>query len=265
MKNLQIFGTLTIFLLLAIFASYTYYNASSLKEEVRFQDDQITQLEEQLEHLQGSNSSLLDRLSDLSLISKTGADNISKSLENISQQYSFIEDLTTKVQFKDSLNTALMENLKRSLDDFDDEDVQIEVKGSIVHVSISDQLLFDVGSSAVSSEAKDVLDKLASIINDHSDLQVMVEGHTDAEPIKGGCMNDNWDLSVKRATSIVRLLQEDYFVDPARMTAAGRGEYIPIVDNDTEIGRSQNRRTEVIMTPKLDQFFALLESPVLQN
>ena len=248
-----------------IFASCNNQKVTELETKLSQKDGQISQLEQQLAHLQGTNSSLLDRLSDLSVISKQGADNISKSLENISQQYDFIQDLTTKVQSKDSLNMALMQNLKRSLDDFNDDDVQIEVKGSMVHVSISDKLLFDIGSSSVSAEAKGVLNKLASIINDHSELQVMVEGHTDDEPLKGSCLTDNWDLSVKRATSIVRLLQEDYFVDPTRMTAAGRGEHIPRGNNDSPDGRSLNRRTEIIMTPKLDQFFALMESPVLQN
>lgn len=262
MKN-QIF--LLSMLSTIVFSSCNQQKVATLEKTLTQKEEQIEQLEAQLEHLQGSNSSLLDRLSDLSLISKQGADNISKSLQNISQQYSFIEDLTTKIQSKDSLNMALVMNLKRTLKDFDDQDIQVEVRGSIVHVSISDKLLYKTGSAVISDGAKDVLDKLAAIINDHEDLQVMVEGHTDDVPYGGNCLEDNWDLSVKRATSIVRRLEQDYFVNPERMTAAGRGQFVPKYDNLTNEGRKMNRRTEIIMTPKLDQFFALLESPVLTN
>ncbi|MEZ5042648.1 MAG: OmpA family protein [Saprospiraceae bacterium] len=236
-----------------------------LERELALKDDKIKLLEEQLSHLQKTNGSLLDRLSDLSVINKTGAESIQKSLENMTQQYSFIQELTSKVHSKDSLNLALVMNLKRSLSNINDDDVQIEVKGGVVYVSISDKLLFRSGSSKITSEARGVLGKLALVINDHSDLNILVEGHTDNVPISNSCMEDNWDLSVKRATSVVRILEEEYYVAPERLTAAGRSEYIPKSDNGSSAGRSINRRTEIIITPQLDQFFQLLETPPIAD
>ncbi|MCB0686295.1 MAG: OmpA family protein [Saprospiraceae bacterium] len=233
------------------------------KREMALKDEQIKQLQEQLDHLKNTETSLLDRLSDLSVINKAGAESINKSLESINQQYSFIENLTSKIQEKDSINLALVMNIKRSLADVNDSDVQVEVKGGVVYVSISDKMLFRSGSSTLTSQAQGVLGKLATIINDHQDLNILVEGHTDNVPINNECLLDNWDLSVKRATSVVRSLQEEYFVSPERMTAGGRSQYLPKADNDTASGRSENRRTEIIITPKLDQFFKLLETPKL--
>ena len=233
------------------------------KKELALKDQQIDQLQEQLDHIQGTNNSLLDRLSDMSVISKTGAESINKSLESINQQYSFIENLTSKIQEKDSINLALVMNLKRSLSDINDQDVQVEVRGGVVYVSISDKMLFRSGSSRLTDQALGVLGKLAAVINDHDDLNVLVEGHTDNVPISTDCLADNWDLSVKRATSVVRTLQNDYYVSPDRMTAGGRSEYVPKADNESTSGRSENRRTEINITPKLDQFFKLLEAPKL--
>ncbi len=238
---------------------------AALETEIEAKKEQIAQLEEQVEHLQNTNSSLLDRLSDLSIINKTGAESIQKSLDNMTQQYGFIQDLTQKVQTKDSINLALVMNLKRSLSDINDEDVQVEVRGGVVYVSISDKLLFSSGSSKINDSAQRVLEKIATVINDHNELDVLVEGHTDNVPINNNCIVDNWDLSVKRATSVVRVLTNDYGVYPERLTAAGRSEFIPKEDNTTVVGRSKNRRTEIVITPKLDQFFALLESPELKN
>lgn len=233
----------------------------ALESELALKTEQVQQLEEQIQHMQSTNASLLDRMADLSIVNKSGAESIQRSLESISQQYSFIQDLTTKIQSKDSLNLALVMNIKRSLSNIDDEDVQVEVKGGVVYVSISDKLLFRSGSSRITSQAEGVLAKLAGIINDHDDLNILVEGHTDDVPINNSCMEDNWDLSVKRATSVVRTLQEDYYVNPERLTAAGRSEFLPKVPNTTADGRSANRRTEIIITPKMDQFFKLLEMP----
>ena len=247
-------------LILALFAL-----SSCNKKKVKGLEEQVVQLEEQVEFLQQTNTSLLDRMSDLSVISKAGAESIQHSLENITQQYSFIQDLTSKIQSKDSLNLALVMNLKRSLSNIDDEDVQVEVKGGVVYVSISDKMLFRSGSSRITSQAMEVLEKLANIMNDHSDLNILVEGHTDNVPISNSCTKDNWDLSVKRATSVVRILEEEFYVAPERLTAAGRGDNIPKASNSTDEGRSINRRTEIIITPKMDQFFKLLEMPDLQD
>ena len=235
--------------------------ASCNKKELNLKDQQIAQLKDQIEIMKSTNAGQLDRMSDLSVVSKTGAESIQKSLENISRQTAYIEDLNKKVQSKDSLNLALVMNLKRSLSDINDTDIQVEVRGGLVHVSISDKLLFKSGSSAINAKAQDVLGKIAMVINDHDDLQVMVEGHTDNVPMNNGCITDNWDLSVMRATSVVRALSGDHYVSPERLTAAGRSYYIPKDDNETSIGRSRNRRTEIIIQPRLDQFFQLLESP----
>lgn len=218
-------------------------------------------LENQLEYFKSTNTNLLERLSDLSVVSKTGAESIKKSLEALNEQNKYIKDLTSSMQRKDSLNLVLVMNLKRSLANFDDEDIAIEVKKGVVYVSISDKMLFKSGSYKISDRAKEVIGKIAQIVNDHKDLDILVEGHTDNVPIYTECMLDNWDLSVKRATSIVRLMQTEFGVQPERMTAGGRSEYIPKESNDTTEGRAINRRTEIIILPKLDQFFNLLEPP----
>lgn len=263
MKKLEI--SLLCIIAIVLFSTCNKTKLAELERELELKDDKIGLLEEQLGHLQKTNASLLDRMSDLSIINKTGAESIQKSLENMTNQYSFIQDLTSKIHSKDSLNLALVMNLKRSLSNINDDDVQVEVKGGVVYVSISDKLLFRSGSSRITSEANDVLNKLALVINDHSDLNILVEGHTDDVPISNSCMDDNWDLSVKRATSVVRTLVDDYYVDPQRMTAAGRSQYIPKADNSSSSGRSTNRRTEIIITPKLDQFFQLLEGPMIAD
>lgn len=218
-------------------------------------------LENQLEYFKSTNTNLLERLSDLSVVSKTGAESIKKSLEALNEQNKYIKDLTSSMQRKDSLNLVLVMNLKRSLANFDDEDIAIEVKKGVVYVSISDKMLFKSGSYKIGDRAKEVIGKIAQIVNDHKDLDILVEGHTDNVPIYTECMLDNWDLSGKRATSIVRLMQTEFGVHPERMTAGGRSEYIPKESNDTNEGRAINRRTEIIILPKLDQFFNLLEPP----
>lgn len=216
-------------------------------------------LQENIDYLRKTNTNLLDRLSDMSVVSQTGAENIRKSLEAINAQGAYIKDLNDARARKDSLNLALVMNLKRSLADINDKDVTIEVKKGVVYISISDKMLFASGSSEINTEANKVLGKIAQIINDQKDLDVMVEGHTDNVPIANSCVADNWDLSVKRATSVVRILQTRFGVNPARMTAGGRSEFLPKVGNDTPENRKLNRRTEIILLPKLDQFFQLME------
>jgi|TARA_R110000868_G_scaffold221281_2_gene472810 chemotaxis protein MotB len=218
-------------------------------------------LEQQMEYFKSTNTDLLARLSDLSVVSKSGAESIKKSLEALNEQNKYIKDLTSSIQRKDSINLVLVMNLKRSLDNFEDEDINIEVKKGVVYVSISDKMLFRSGSYNISSRAEEVIGKIAKIINDHKELDILVEGHTDNVPISTECMVDNWDLSVKRATSIVRLMQTKFAVQPIRMTAGGRSEYLPKTTNATAEGRAVNRRTEIIILPKLDQFFELLEPP----
>ena len=241
---------------------------ASLQGEVKKRDadldaknSQLKSLQEQLDYMKKTNTNLLDRLSDLSVINKSGAESIRKSLDALNEQGKYIKDLNTSIQKKDSVNLSLVMNLKRSLADVNDEDVSIEVKKGVVYISISDKLMFASGSATVSSKAEAVLAKVAKVVNDHKGLDILVEGHTDAVPISTPEFKDNWDLSAKRATSVVRLLQTKFGVDPTRMTAGGRGEYEPQSGNNSRAGRKQNRRTEIIVTPKLDQFFELLSAP----
>ncbi len=249
---------LYLFLLCTLFFSCKNSEVETLKS-------QVTTLEEQLDHLQSSNSSLLDRMADMSIINRTGAESIKESIKNIGQQYEFIEDLTKKMQSKDSMNLALVMNLKRSLEDLDDDDIDVEVRGGLVHVSISDNLLFKSGSDRINPEGNQVVEKIATVLNDHDEMMVMVEGHTDDVPISNNRFSDNWALSVMRATSVVRMLQDEYGVLPERLTAAGKSEFYPREENDSDWGRSKNRRTEIVIQPRLDQFFSLLETPALDG
>jgi chemotaxis protein MotB len=234
-------------------------NELEIKEaDLAGKNSQIKTLEDQVEYLKNTNTNLLDRMSDLSVVSKTGAESIKKSLEALSEQNRQINDLTSKMQRKDSLNLALVTSLKRSLSDVNDEDVQIEVKKGVVYISLSDKMLFKSGSSDILPRAEEVLGKVAKVLNDYKDIEILVEGHTDNVPIANNCTADNWDLSVKRATSVVRSLQKKYGVSPERMTAGGRSEYVPKGSNATAEGKQLNRRTEIIILPKLDQFFQLL-------
>ncbi|MES2518043.1 MAG: OmpA family protein [Bacteroidota bacterium] len=226
--------------------------------EVEAKAKQVKALEDQIDYLKKTNTNLLDRMSDLSIVSKAGAESIKKSLETLNDQSKYIKDLNSSVQRKDSLNLALVMTLKRSLADINDDDVTVEVKKGVVYISISDKLLFQSGSAVINSKAEVVLEKVSRVVNDHKELDILVEGHTDNVPIATGCIADNWDLSAKRATSVVRLLQTKFGIAPERMTAGGRSEYAPKEVNTTEAGRKINRRTEIIVTPKLDQFFQML-------
>lgn len=230
---------------------------NGLKKELGDKDLLVKKLEDEIKYLKNSNTQLLSTMSDLQIVSKTGAESIKKSLEVLNEQSKYIKDLNQNIQRKDSINLTLVSNLKRSLADVNDEDVQVEVRGGVVYVSISDKLLFKSGSSAINPDARKVLEKVSRVINDHKELNVMVQGHTDDVPIATECVADNWDLSVKRATSVVRILQNDFKVSPDRLTAAGNGEYQPKTSNENASNRRLNRRTEIILTPKLDQFFDL--------
>ena len=221
---------------------------------------QATDLQAQIDYLKKTNTNLLDRMSDLSIVSKSGAESIKKSLETLNEQTKYTNNLNASIQRKDSINLALVMSLKRSLDDINDQDVQVEVKKGVVYVSLSDKMLFRSGSYEVLPAAENVLSKVAKVVNDHKDLDILVEGHTDAVPISTASIKDNWDLSALRATSVVRTLQNKFSVAPERLTAGGRSEFAPKDDNATSTGRQQNRRTEIIITPKMDQFFNLLSS-----
>ena len=204
---------------------------ASLNNDIKLKNDELTaktnkvkELEDQLEFLKKNNNSLLDRMSDLSVISKEGSESIKKSLEMMNVQGGQIRDLNASIQRKDSLNMALVLNLKRSLQDVSDEDVQIEVKKGVVYVSLSDKMLFKSGSSVINTQAETVLAKVAKILNDYKEIEILIEGHTDNVPIATDKITDNWDLSVLRATSVARSLQKKYGVEPVRLIAGGRGD-----------------------------------------
>lgn len=233
---------------------------SSRETQLQNERNRIAALEQQLELYKKTNNNLLERLSDLSVVSKAGAESIQKSLEAINQQSQYIQGLTSSLQRKDSLNLALVMNLKRSLGDVNDKDVTVEVKKGVVYISLSDKMLFKSGSSEIGPQAGAVLGKIAKVVNDHRELDILVEGHTDNVPIATNCIKDNWDLSAMRATAVVRQLQKEYGVSPERMTAGGRSEFVPKNTGNTADARSINRRTEIVILPKLDQFFQLLEA-----
>ena len=219
----------------------------------------ITDLNKQIDFLKQNNTTVLRQLQDLSVISSQQADNIKKSLDNIGAKDAYIQTLQESLARKDSLNMVLVMNLKGAVGNLDDQDINIKVDKGVVYIDISDKLLFKSGKYEVTNQAKTVLGKVAEVLKNQPDIEFMVEGHTDNVPYKSGVLLDNWDLSVKRATAVVRILQNQYGLEPAKMAAAGRGEYRPVTTNDTPEGRAANRRTRIVILPQLDQFFRLLE------
>jgi chemotaxis protein MotB len=218
------------------------------------------ELGDQLEYLKSNNTAALKQLEDLSVISTAQAESIRKSMENIGAKDAYIQTLQQQMARKDSLNMALVMNLKGAIGNLDDQDINIKVDKGVVYIDISDKLLFKSGSYDVTDRAKTVLGKVAAVLKNQPDIEFMVEGHTDNVPYTGGILLDNWDLSVKRATSVVRILQKQYGLEPAKMAAAGRSEYKPVGPNTTKEGRAANRRTRILILPQLDQFFKLLET-----
>lgn len=230
---------------------------SSLKSST---DNTIADLNKQVDYLKQNNNTVLNQLKDLSVVTGAQAESIKKSLDNIGAKDMYIRDLQGSIARKDSLNMALVMNLKGAIGNLDDKDINIKVDKGVVYVDISDKLLFKSASYDVTDRAKEVLGKVAKVLNNQPDIEFMVEGHTDSLPIRTAGIQDNWDLSVKRATTIVRILQDTYGVDPKRMTAAGRSQYLPLADNTSAEGRAANRRTRIVILPQLDQFFKLLET-----
>ncbi len=219
----------------------------------------IENLKKQIAFLKENNTLALKQLEDLSVISTAQAQSIKQSLENIGAKDAYIQGLQTSLARKDSLNLALVTNLKGAIGNIDDSDINIKIDKGVVFIDISDKLLFKTGSFVVSNEAKQVLGKVAQVLKNQPDIEFMVEGHTDNAAYAKGASLDNWELSVKRATAVVKILQNEYGLDPAKMTAAGRSEYVPVASNDTKEGQAANRRTRIIVLPQLDQFFKLLE------
>lgn len=221
---------------------------------------EIDNLKKMNEFLKNNNNSTLNELQDLSVISTSQAESIKKSLDHLGAKDSYIKNLQSTIARKDSLTMALVRNLKSALDDINDQDINIKVDKGVVYVDISDKMLFNSGSFDITPHAKMVLGKVAKVLNAHPDIEFMIEGNTDSNPYHQGVLLDNWDLSVKRATSVARLLQNNYGINPKNITAAGRSEYSPVASNTDANGRSLNRRTRIVILPQLDQFFKLVEA-----
>lgn len=232
-----------------------------LREQLSEQKLNNTMLVTQLSDQKTINTQVLSHLKDLSVISGSQAESINKFLETMGAKDAYIKDLQSAMARKDSMNMALIMNLKGAVGDLNDRDINIKIDKGVVYIDISDKMLFKTGRYEITPRAKEVLGKVAKVLLSRPDIEFMVEGHTDNIPYNEGVLADNWDLSVKRATSVVRMLQRDYNIPPARMSAAGRSEYMPIADNMTEEGRAANRRTRIVILPQLDQFFKLLEQP----
>ena len=231
----------------------TAQNALQLREE------QIADLREQIADIKSLRDKQVTQVGDLTVLSQSANENIRETLSQLEKKDKYIQLLQAAKTKADSINLALAVNLKGVLSEgLDDKDVEVKVDKTVVFVNLSDKMLFQSGSSNLTPRASEVLGKIAKIVESRPELEVMVEGYTDNVPIKNACMDDNWDLSVKRATSVVRVLQKNFNVNPNRLIAAGRGEYNTLASNSTDAGRSTNRRTRIIILPKLDQFYDLL-------
>ena len=215
-------------------------------------------LQKQNDYLKQNNSDLINNQKELTMLTTKGAQNLEKSLESLKEKDLKITRLQDALTRKDSVTLALVTSLKSSVG-ISDPDIEVNVEKGVVFISIADKLLFKSGSYVVSDRAKEVLAKVAKVINSRPTFECMVEGHTDNVPIKNSVLLDNWDLSVKRATSIVRVLHKDLGVSPKQLIPAGRSSYIPLVENDSPANRAKNRRTRIIIMPKIDQFYDMLE------
>jgi len=228
---------------------------NSCLEEKASATSRLKTLEDQNAFLKSNNQELINNMGNLTTLSSKGAQNLEKSLESLQEKDLTIRKLNDAITRRDSVNLSLVQSLKGVLGNLDDQDIEISVEKGVVFVSISDKLLFSSGSYNVTSRAKEILGKVAKVVNNKPDFDFMVEGHTDDVPYSGGVLLDNWDLSAKRATAVVRILQNDYKVDPRRMTAAARSQYVPVSSTD----KSKNRRTRIVVLPKIDQFYEMIE------
>lgn len=231
----------------------------SSQQELAGSTSRVKSLEEQIAAERQNVISLQAALNKCLASSNQGNVNISKLVDEINSSNKYIQHLVNTKNKSDSLNMVLTNNLTRSLSREELRDVDVQVLKGVVYISLSDNMLYKSGSYEISAAAGETLSKIAKIIKDYKDYEVLIEGNTDNVPISQTNIRNNWDLSALRASSVVQSLQNTYGVDPKRLTAGGRGEYNPVVGNDTEVGRSKNRRTQIIITPKLDQFMELIE------
>jgi len=222
--------------------------------------NQLNSLEGQVQSLQDDKKHALKQVENLTVLTQSSSNNIKTIIDQLSEKDKYINGIRKAMTQKDSINLAIKYQLTKELaKGIQDEDITVDVEKTVVYITIADKLLFNSGSTTVSDRAKEILGKVATVIETRPNMEVMVEGYTDDVPINRKDIKDNWDLSVKRATSVVRILQNDYDVDPKRLVAAGRSEYLPLTSNDTAAGRAANRRTRIVILPKLEQFFEILE------
>ena len=289
MKRLKLFVPLAIALLMTGWVSQKQYADMQAKyqtlqsENASLQRD-LNDKQVSLAECNSNSKSLAERLADEQARNKemreaysqlqnsyqsnvqAGNVNISKLVDEINASNKFIKQLVDAKSKSDSLNQALTNKLTRSLSREEMNDVDVQVLKGVVYISLADNMLYKSGSYEIGDRAGETLSKIAKIISDYKDYDVLVEGNTDNVPIKQKNIRNNWDLSTLRASSVVQALQNEYGVDPKRLTAAGRGEYNPVANNSTEKGKQRNRRTQIIITPKLDQFMDLIdEAPEQQK
>ena len=219
----------------------------------------MQELRDQIVDLKAQRSQQLIQVEDLTVLSKSASDNIGQTIKQLEAKDRYINMISLAKSKTDSLNLALAINLKSVLKKgIDDEDIEVKVDKTVVYVNLSDKMMYQSGSATITPRADEVLSKIATILKSRPELDVMVEGYTDNNPISTECVKDNWDLSVSRSTAVVRELQTKYGIDPNKLIAAGRGEYNVLADNNTSDGRAMNRRTRIILLPRLNQFYDLL-------
>ena len=227
--------------------------------ETRNLQNQLEAARKQVEEVRNAYADMKASLDKSLETTQQSGTNIAKLVDEINASNKYIKQLVDAKSKSDSLNIALTNKLTRSLSNEELKDVDVKVLKGVVYISLADNMLFKSGSYEISDRAMETLSKIAKIIKDYSDYDVLVEGNTDNVPIKKTNIRNNWDLSALRASSVVQTLQTKFGINPARLSAAGRGEYNPISDNDTQVGKARNRRTEVISTPKLDEFMDLID------
>jgi chemotaxis protein MotB len=268
-KTLVIFGAIT---LLGSCVSKKKY--TELQGQYQTTDDELgkTRMElascldnrknakSEIAYLKKTNYQLLKNVGNMSTLTKKEAQNLENSLEQIREKDLTINSLQSAINRRDSVTFALVTSLKGATVGVNDKDISINVEKGVVYVSISDKLLFTSGSSQLGSSAKDVIGKVAQVLKGQPTLDFMVEGHTDNKSVRQGAnFKDNGELSTQRAASVVRILESDFDINPARITLAGKGEHAPIASNEDEDGRAKNRRTRIVILPKLDEFYSLIE------
>jgi len=263
MKNVLFVSLLLLGLSSCVVGKKKFENEVALKQSAQ---RQLEDAQQKINTLQGDTAQLGLQLRDarqqLTNRQKTN-DQLRTELDRrerlLADRERLVQELQEAIRRKEEASRALLDRIKGALSGFNSDELSVTLKNGLVYVSLSDKLLFKSGRTDVDAKGKQALGRLAAELNRNQDIQITIEGHTDNVPIKTAVFNDNWDLSVMRATSIVRLLTKDYAVDARRLLPSGRGEYFPKADNATAEGKSQNRRTEIILSPKLDELYRILE------